>query len=175
MVHDRQVRRRWLDAALIAAGCFGCGANAEIFRCVAVNGLPLYQNFPCQFDSLGAMGLVASIRGGTAPAPSATYAAAHIGSSPASVTGMAREGSMLAPAGSAAQSVPFDVSVAVRMAGESEPRVGMTPDEIRTLLGEPVEIIQDEPLEQGPAQSWRYVDRQIRFDSQRRVVTVEKF
>lgn len=28
-------------------------ASAEIFKCVARTGLDLYQNFPCQFDSMG--------------------------------------------------------------------------------------------------------------------------
>jgi len=28
-------------------------ASAEIFKCTAKNGLDLYQNFPCQIDSLG--------------------------------------------------------------------------------------------------------------------------
>ena len=30
-------------------------ASAEIFKCVAKNGLDLYQNFPCQFESMGWM------------------------------------------------------------------------------------------------------------------------
>lgn len=28
--------------------------HAEIFKCAGRSGLPTYQNFPCQFDSLGA-------------------------------------------------------------------------------------------------------------------------
>ena len=28
-------------------------ASAEIFKCVAKDGLDLYQNFPCQFESMG--------------------------------------------------------------------------------------------------------------------------
>src|SRR4051794_5673935 len=30
-------------------------ANAEIFKCVAKDGLPLYQNFPCDLDSMGSL------------------------------------------------------------------------------------------------------------------------
>jgi hypothetical protein len=30
-------------------------ASAEIFKCIAKNGLDLYQNFPCELDSLGAV------------------------------------------------------------------------------------------------------------------------
>ena len=36
-------------AVLLMAG----DASAEIFKCTAKNGLPLYQNFPCEIDSLG--------------------------------------------------------------------------------------------------------------------------
>jgi len=35
--------------ALLLAG----EVSAEIFKCKASNGLPLYQNFPCEIDSLG--------------------------------------------------------------------------------------------------------------------------
>ena len=28
-------------------------ASAEIFKCVGKNGLDLYQNFPCQFETMG--------------------------------------------------------------------------------------------------------------------------
>ena len=30
-------------------------ASAEIFKCVGKNGEALYQNFPCQFESMGGM------------------------------------------------------------------------------------------------------------------------
>lgn len=41
---------------LVFSSCFHLAAGGEIFHCVAKNGLPLYQNFPCQFDSLSQMG-----------------------------------------------------------------------------------------------------------------------
>ena len=41
----------WLVAALVLAS----PAHAEVFKCKAKNGLPLYQNFPCEIDSLGAL------------------------------------------------------------------------------------------------------------------------
>jgi hypothetical protein len=47
--------------ALMAAVFVATRASAEIFRCEAKNGLPLYQNFPCQFDSLGSMATVGRI------------------------------------------------------------------------------------------------------------------
>jgi hypothetical protein len=39
--------------AFLAASCVSLSASAEIFKCVAKDGSPLYQNFPCQFDSIG--------------------------------------------------------------------------------------------------------------------------
>src|SRR5215813_7960100 len=30
-------------------------ASAEVFKCVGKNGEALYQNFPCQFESMGGM------------------------------------------------------------------------------------------------------------------------
>ena len=38
---------------LIFAFCVPPLASAEIFKCAGKNGTDLYQNFPCQFDSLG--------------------------------------------------------------------------------------------------------------------------
>ncbi len=33
--------------------CVAPEVAAEIFKCTAKNGLALYQNFPCEFDSIG--------------------------------------------------------------------------------------------------------------------------
>src|SRR6266404_7326599 len=40
---------------LVSALCAAPPAAAEIFKCVGKNGTDLYQNFPCQFDSLGSL------------------------------------------------------------------------------------------------------------------------
>jgi hypothetical protein len=42
----------WLWAVALAL-CAGPSSAGEIFKCVGKNGTDLYQNFPCQFDSLG--------------------------------------------------------------------------------------------------------------------------
>jgi hypothetical protein len=48
----------------------------------------------------------------------------------------------------------------------------MTPDEVRAILGEPLEAVQDESIEAG-TELWRYVDKNIRFDRTHRVAVVE--
>ena len=59
---------------LVPAFCFAASASAEIFKCVTKNGEPLYQNFPCQFDSIGSVSLgvqgpkMSSIPGAPIPA-----------------------------------------------------------------------------------------------------------
>ena len=40
---------------LVPALCAAPLASAEIFKCVGKNGTDLYQNFPCEFDSLGSL------------------------------------------------------------------------------------------------------------------------
>jgi hypothetical protein len=41
----------------------------------------------------------------------------------------------------------------------------MTADEVRTLLGEPEEMVEDEPASGGRVSNWRYADgRIVQFD-----------
>jgi hypothetical protein len=47
----------------------------------------------------------------------------------------------------------------------------MTPNEVKAILGEPLESVQDEPTE--GIEVWRYVDRTVQFDRAHRVVTIE--
>ena len=43
---------RGLIASILAAAlCAAAPASAEIFKCFAKDKTPIYQNFPCQFDS----------------------------------------------------------------------------------------------------------------------------
>ena len=44
---------RALIAFILLAVCGAPLASAEIFKCATKDGTPLYQNFPCQFDSIG--------------------------------------------------------------------------------------------------------------------------
>jgi hypothetical protein len=133
---------------LVAALCAAPPASAEIFKCVGKNGTDLYQNFPCQFDSLGSL-------------PS---------SPPSAKTTL--------PLGDASQAkpkvAPVDVGSTGKSANAREPRVGMTTEEVRALWGEPVETIQDEPID-GRIEIWRYGDsRSVQFDRKHRVLAVQR-
>ena len=56
-------------------------------------------------------------------------------------------------------------------ADPAEPSVGMAQDEIRTILGEPMEIVQDHPTE--GIETWRYVSRSVQFDRTQHVVDLQ--
>jgi hypothetical protein len=128
---------------ILPAFCGAPLASAEIFKCVAKDGTALYQNFPCQFDSIRWM-----------PSnPQTTLMPSD-----------ARQAKPTAP--------PINVASTVKPADANEPRIGMTTDEIRAILGEPLEMVQDEPVD-GRIEIWRYVDRTIQFDRAHRVVTLE--
>jgi hypothetical protein len=72
------------------------------------------------------------------------------------------------------KAAPVNVASTVKSTDASEPRIGMMPDEIRALLGEPLEAVQDNSAD-GGIEIWRYVDRNIRFDGTHSVVAVEKW
>jgi hypothetical protein len=131
---------------VILAGSTPPVAVAEIFKCVAKNGLPLYQNFPCQFDSLGLVGALV-----TKPV-SQVKTAAPPDLQPIAATAIATR--------------PHT--------GTTEPGAGMTSDEIWTLLGPPIEVISIHASEKGPGEIWRYADRRIRFNDDQVVLTVER-
>ena len=119
-------------------------ASAEIFKCTAKDGTALYQNFPCQFDSIAWM--------------TSNPQAAKPSTAP-----------------DARRAAPKTVSVPVASAAPAdarEPRIGMTPEEVRAILGDPLEAVQDEPIE-GGTETWRYVDKTIQFDRTHRVVSVQ--
>jgi hypothetical protein len=145
-VRSTMSKSMWI---LVAALCAAPPASAEIFKCVGKNGTDLYQNFPCQFDSLGSL-------------PS---------SPPSAKTTL--------PPGDASQAMPKAAPVDVASAGKSsaqptEPRVGMTTEEVKALWGEPEEIIQDEPIG-GRIEIWRYGDvRSVQFDRKHRVLAVQR-
>src|SRR6185369_221853 len=116
-----------IASILASALCAAAPASAEIFKCFAKYRTPIYQNFPCQFDSNPQVAKAAFV-----PPP------------------LARDARPKAP--------PVNVSPPVNVppADPTEPRIGMAEGEIRTLLGEPLEIVQDEPTT-GIA-TWRYVN-----------------
>jgi Domain of unknown function (DUF4124) len=124
-------------ALLILLAVFAApGIAGEIFKCVAKDGTPLYQNFPCNIDSMGF-------------APSEPTA------------------------GKPGQDKAKAASVAAVSAKAGEVRVGMSIDEVRALMGEPEEMIEDEPGVGGRVMNWRYADgRTVQFDHKHRVLGV---
>jgi hypothetical protein len=61
---------------VLSALCAAPLASAEIFKCAGKDGTDLYQNFPCQFDSLGSSRIAES---GPTSAKSAKATAPRIG------------------------------------------------------------------------------------------------
>jgi hypothetical protein len=121
-------------------------ASAEIYKCQAKDGTALYQNFPCPIDSLGSL-------------PSNPQSAK---------TASPTDASQAKPSTTRAE-----VAAAARSTSATEPRVGMSPDEVRAIWGEPVEILQDEPSE-GRIEVWHYgARRSVQFNHNRRVLTVQ--
>ncbi|HEV2976075.1 MAG TPA: hypothetical protein VG425_00640 [Casimicrobiaceae bacterium] len=122
-------------------------ASAEIFKCVAKDGTDLYQNFPCQFESMGWMSTNAP---STPPAPS-----------------------------DSSQTKAKAGLLAVEAAGKSptlltEPRVGMTTEEVTAIWGEPISSYQDE-LVDGRVEVWSYgASRSVQFDLRGRVAAVQR-
>lgn len=137
---------RAIFALIVPAFCAAPLASAEIFKCVAKDGTALYQNFPCQFDSIGWM-------------PSNAQAA--------NTTPMPSDARQVRP-----KAAPVNVASTVAPPGASEPRIGMTTDEVRAMLGEPLEAVEDESTG-ARLEIWRYVDRTIQFDRTHRLVTLE--
>jgi len=133
---------------LVAALCAAPPASAEIFKCVGKNGTDLYQNFPCQFDSLSSL-------------PSSPLSAKTI--LPPSDASQAKP-----------KAAPVDVATSTKSSKASEPRLGMSPDEVRAIWGEPVETIEDEQR-QGRIEIWRYGEsRSVEFNHKHRVIAVQR-
>ena len=145
--------RRLIASILAPALCAAAPASAEIFKCFAKDRTPIYQNFPCQFDSNPQVSVQLS------PQVNSQVARA------AFVPPVAKEVKPKAP--------PVNVAPPVQPTDPTEPRIGMAEGEIRTLLGEPLEIVQDEPTP-GIA-TWRYVNRSVQFDSNQVVVEMQSW
>jgi len=132
--------RRLIASILAPALCAAAPASAEIFKCFAKDRTPIYQNFPCQFSSIDS-----------------------VPSSP-----QAKMPALPVDAGRAKpKAVPVSVALPVQPA-EPEPSLGMAPDEVRTVLGDPLEIVENHPTE--GVDTWRYVNRTLKFDRAQRVV-----
>ena len=125
---------RFAPLVLVAAFA-GPGIAGEIFKCATKDGTPLYQNFPCNIDSMGF--------------------------APSDPTTVKPGDKVKAAPGAAVSAKAGDV------------RVGMSIEEVRTLLGEPEEMIEDEPGVGGRVMNWRYADgRTVQFDHKHKVLGV---
>lgn len=138
----RTLRRHALVSLVVLSAFVAVpGVASEIVKCVAKDGSPLYQNFPCNIDSLGSL------------------------PSNPSVSKAAQQES---------KSEPVKVTSTVKAVNAGEPRVGMTANEVTALLGEPEEVIEDEPRG-GRVSIWRYADgRVVQFNNKHRVFDVHR-
>ena len=128
----------WLFAPFFLAAI---PASAEIFKC-AGKGVVVYQNFPCDVDSLGSLP--------SAPARSSSAIDSNKAKSIA-------------------------VSLASSSEGPTEPRIGMSADEVRAIWGEPTDTFNEEPRDGGRTETWVYgPDRSVRFDHRSRVIALQK-
>jgi hypothetical protein len=122
-------------------------AHAEIYKCSGKKGMPVYQNFPCEIDSLGS----------SAALPSDAKLKTAKEATP--------------PASTAIPENPATVAASARGA-RSVPHVGMTADQAKAIWGEPREKTKEE-FAKGDIETWKYTDsRSIQFDHRRRVSAV---
>src|ERR1700682_4291041 len=121
---------------LVTAFCAAPTASAEIFKCVAKDATALYQNFPCEFVSIGWVALNPQAAKSTLISPAASQAKPK--AAPVNVAS------------------PATVASIVKSTYSGELRIGMSSDEVRALMGEPEEMVADEPAEGGPVSMWRY-------------------
>jgi len=131
-------------AAMFVAVLTATPAHAEIYACIARNRLPVYQNFPCQFDRLA-----------DAPAPTGVSHA-----SATAATAQAARGTTASATAATLQAARLTAS-APRPA---TPRVGMTTADVRAIWGNPQSISKEE-LARKDIETWSYADsRSIEFD-----------
>jgi hypothetical protein len=117
-------------------------ASAQIFKCVAKDGTDLYQNFPCGIDSIGSM---------PTNGPSGQSEKA----------GLAQSDSKRAKPNA---SPPAGVAAGKSIVAQSEPRIGVTKEEVRAMWGEPTDSRWEEPGEGDLYEVWSYGDsRSVRF------------
>jgi hypothetical protein len=122
-------------------------ASAQIFKCVAKNGTDLYQNFPCGIDSIGSVATKAQ------------------SAKPGLPQGDLKQAKPSASAG---------VAAGKSITAQSEPRIGMTMEEVRAVWGEPMNFYQDE-LVDGRVEIWSYgTSRSVEFDLKGRVTAMRR-
>jgi hypothetical protein len=133
---------------LIALALQATPLNAEIYKCAGKDAMPVYQNFPCENDTLGSPPLPVS-KGPTAAAGMRTT-----------------QKHPVEPVRNAA-STPQQAAP-----GDAAPRVGMTTSEVRAIWGPPVDFSREEPAK-GDIEVWTYSDsRSVHFDRKGRVTAI---
>jgi hypothetical protein len=125
-------------------------ASAEVFKCVGKYREALYQNFPCQFESIGTTAV------GETPTD-----ASPTGGKSGDLQGQKKSSTDIA----ARKKSPVTAA---------EPRVGMTSDEVRAIWGEPTDSVQEEPGNGGRVEVWSYGSVTVRFDRRRRVTAIQE-
>jgi hypothetical protein len=150
--------RAFIALILAPAFCAALPASAEIFKCVAKDATALYQNFPCDMDSLGSLP--------SNPPVAKTPSNAPVAKTPSKLGVGGQEKS---------KTEPIKVASIVKATYTGEPQIGMTSDEVRVLLGEPEEMVEDEPASGGRVSNWRYADgRIVQFDHKHIVFGVQR-
>jgi hypothetical protein len=125
-------------------------SSAEIFKCVGKDGLDLYQNFPCPFESLGFVPMNMQAQKAPSSAPN---------SSQPNAKALAQGTTLVGGSGSPQQ---------------PEPRLGMTTEEVRAVWGEPTETLWEEPGVGDRSELWSYGNsRSVRF-VKNRVSAIQK-
>jgi hypothetical protein len=123
-------------------------AHAEIYTCTGKHRMTVYQNFPCEFDSLGSM-----------PTPMSKGAAPDVMPAPAPATVKAASSEKRTP-------------IKQAMPAPAVPRVGMKTEEVKAIWGEPMDASKEE-FADGDVEIWTYADsRSVRFDHKGRVTAI---
>jgi hypothetical protein len=149
--------RAFIASILVLPFCAAPPASAEIFKCVAKDATALYQNFPCDMDSLGSL---------PSNQPVATPSNAPVAKTPSKPGVAGQEKS---------KTEPIKVASTVKSTYAGEPQIGMSSDEVRMLLGEPEEMVDDEPADGGRISTWRYADgRSVQFDHKHHVFGIQR-
>lgn len=144
-----QCRHRFVAIAMIPAFLAAPAFAGEIFKCVAKDGSPLYQNFPCQYDSINWV--------------------------PSNLDAMKAIAKPSDASQSKSKSSVLNVASTNKSVNASGLRIGMTADEVRAVAGEPEEMVDDEPTEGGRVSLWRYAEgRSVQFDHKHHVMEIQQ-
>lgn len=109
-------------------------ARAEIFKCVGKDAMDLYQNFPCQFETMGLVPM--NLQAQETPHRPNTK-------------GLTHDATLVGRSNSAQQ---------------TKPRLGMTQEAVRAMWGEPTDSRWEEPGEGERSELWSYGNsRSVRF------------